>query len=44
MIVKGEDKNRNTWKLAKIIRLIIGTDGVVRENGKGKAAWSDRCN
>ena len=37
--VKGEDKNRNTWKLAKIIRLITGTDGVVRgaelKTGKG---------
>ena len=40
VIVKGEDKNRNTWKLAKIIRLIIDTDGVVRgaelKTGKGR--------
>ncbi|CAB4031399.1 Pro-Pol poly [Paramuricea clavata] len=30
LIVKGENKNRNTWKLGKIVRLITGRDGVVR--------------
>ena len=40
VIVKGENKNRNTWKLGKIVRLITGRDGVVRgvelqtENGR----------
>jgi hypothetical protein len=40
VIVKGENKNRNTWKLGKIVRLITGRDGVVRgvelQTGKGR--------
>ena len=30
VIVKGDDKNRNTWKLGKVVHLIIGKDGIVR--------------
>ena len=26
-LFKGEDENRNTWKLGKIVRLITGKDG-----------------
>ena len=40
VIVKGENKNRNTWKLGKIVRLITGRDGVVRgvelQTGNGR--------
>ena len=30
VIIKGEEKNRNRWKLGKVVELIHGRDGVVR--------------
>ena len=39
VIIKSEEKNRNRWKLGKVVELIRGRDGVVRRsegpNGKG---------
>lgn len=39
VIIKGDEKNRNLWKLGKIVGLIHGRDGVVRgakvQTGKG---------
>ena len=39
VILKGEEKNRNLWKLGKVVELIHGRDGVVRgakvQIGKG---------
>ncbi len=31
VILKGEEKNRNLWKLGKVVELIYGRDGVIRE-------------
>ena len=39
VILKGEEKNRNLWKLGKVVALIHGRDGEVRgakvQTGKG---------
>lgn len=39
VLIKGEEKNRNKWKIGKVVRLIRGRDQVVRgvqlQTGKG---------
>lgn len=30
VIIRGDEKNRNLWKLGKVVRLILGRDGEIR--------------
>ena len=30
VIIRGDEKNRNLWKLGKVVRLIFGRDGEIR--------------